>query len=155
MTYKLSVTHNANSMRLFRWSWLLVMAAMGCGSGQNLAPVSGQVTLNGKPVAEVAVTFQPVASEGNNAPGPTAVGVTDSSGRYSLKPLGDQGSGATIGKNQVKFSANVTVTDTSEEGLRKMKAAVQIPPRYWSDSKIEFDVPKGGASNADFQLTSP
>jgi hypothetical protein len=149
------MTIKTNSLRCFRGAWLLVLAMGGCGSGQNLAPVSGQVTLNGKPVAEIAVTFQPVASEGNNAPGPTAVGVTDSDGRYSLKPLGEPGSGATIGKNVVKFSANVTVTDTSEEGLRKMKAAVQIPPRYWADSKLEFDVPKGGSSNADFQLTSP
>jgi len=143
------------SVRRCWGAWLLLAAAAGCGSGQNLAPIAGQVTLNGKPVADVAVTFQPVASEGNNAPGPAAVGVTDSEGRYSLRPLGEPGSGATIGKNQVKFSANVTVTDTSEEGLRKMKAAVQIPARYWADSKIEFEVPKGGASNADFQLTSP
>ena len=62
--------------------------------------------------------------------------------------------GAAVGKNQIRFSAHVAV-DPSVEGPPKAKPTVQIPGRYWLDSKIEFDVPPKGTSSADFQLTSP
>jgi len=43
----------------------------------------------------------------------------------------------------------------SEQALAKAKPKVNIPIRYWNESKIEFDVPAKGTSSADFQLTSP
>jgi len=133
---------------------ILAIVAGGCGPNGKIAPVSGVVTLNGKPVGEVAVTFQPIATDGNNVPGPSAFGVTGSDGRYTAKLIGDESQGATVGKNMVRFSAYVPV-DPNYEGPPKTKPKVNIPSRYWSDSKVEFDVPPKGTSSADFQLTSP
>ncbi|MFN3193164.1 MAG: carboxypeptidase-like regulatory domain-containing protein [Aureliella sp.] len=50
----------------------------GCG-GSNLTKVSGTVTLDGKPVADAIVSFVPDTGEG-----PTSVGSTDSSGKYTV-----------------------------------------------------------------------
>src|SRR5262245_15070470 len=115
----------------------------GCGSEGNVAPVSGVITLNGKPMADIAVTFQPVA-DGKNVTGSSAFGVTGSNGRYTLKLYGTETRGATVGKNQVKITGYTPVTDLSEEALAKAKPKVNIPTRYWSG--LEFDVPPKGTS---------
>jgi len=134
-------------------SGLAMMLLGGCGSDGKIAPVSGVITLNGKPTADIAVTFQPVATDGNNVPGPAAFGVTDADGRYTLKLYGTETRGATVGKNQVRITGHAPPADMSEEALAKAKPKVNIPARYWSG--VEFDVPPKGTSAADFQLTSP
>jgi hypothetical protein len=133
----------------------LFVTLCGCGSEGKVAPVSGVVTLNGKPTAGIAVTFQPIVSEGKNVTGLTAVGVTGSDGRYTVKLVGTETRGATVGKNQVRFTGHVEYADNSEETLNKTKPKVNIPLRYWNDPKFEFEVPAKGTSSADFQLTSP
>ena len=141
-------------LRYFLASSAIAVAAVGCGGQGKVAHVSGIVTLNGKPAPDVAVTFQPVVVDGNNSPGPAAFGVTGSDGRYVAKLITGEATGATVGKNQVRFSAYVPV-DPNYEGPPKTKPKVNIPSRYWSESGIEFDVPPKGTSSADFQLTSP
>src|SRR5437762_3103919 len=50
--------------RSCRWLVFLAIAAqgnlIGCGRKANVAPVSGRVTLNGDPLANVAVNFGPL-----------------------------------------------------------------------------------------------
>ena len=120
-----------------------------------MAPVSGVITLNGQPTAGIAVSFEPIATEGNNVPGPAASGVTGADGRYTLKTVGGETSGATTGKNRVKFCAYINPADINEDGTLKTKPKVKVPARYWSDPKIEFDVPAKGTDKADFQLKTP
>jgi hypothetical protein len=132
----------------------LLPLLVGCGSGGNVAPVSGVVTLNGKPTAGIAVSFQPVAKDGNMAPGPSAFGVTGPDGRFSAKIVGEERSGATVGKNQVRFCAYIDPADILEDGSVKKKPSVKVPARYWSESAMEFDVPPKGTSSADFELKS-
>jgi hypothetical protein len=141
-------------LRLLVFSAAALVLAGGCGGDGKIAPVSGTVTLNGKPAPEVAVTFQPLSSTGSNVPGASAFGVTNADGRYSLKIMGEEKQGATVGKNVVRFSAYVPV-DPNSDGPPKTKPKVQIPARYWGESNVEFDVPPQGTSSADFQLTSP
>ena len=58
---------------------LLVATAAGCGpSRPALLPAEGVVTLDGKPLAEASVIFQPTAG------GRPAAGVTDAEGRFKL-----------------------------------------------------------------------
>src|SRR3954468_24446876 len=124
-----------------------VFVAMGCGGKGKVAPVSGIVKLNGKPVGDVAVTFQPVATDTSNAPGPAAFGVTGADGRYTVKLITGDAGGATVGKNMVRFSAYVPPDpDPNYDGPAKAKPKVSIPSRYWSDAAIEFDVPPKGTS---------
>jgi hypothetical protein len=133
---------------------VLLLVCGGCGS-DSVAPVSGIVTLNGQPAAGIAVSFEPVAIEGNNVPGPSAFGVTGPDGRYTAKIVGGETSGATTGKNRVKFCAYIDPADMNEDGSLKKKPKVKVPDRYWSASQIEFDVPTSGTSGADFALTTP
>jgi hypothetical protein len=123
----------------------------GCGGGGDLAPVSGVITLNGKPTAEIAVTFQPVAASGTKNPPPSAFGVTDQDGRYSLTVLSGDRKRASVGKNHVRICAYV-VGDSDDPN--RPKAKVKIPSRYW-DQPTEFVVPPGGTSSANFDLKSP
>ena len=132
----------------------LLLFAVGCGSEGKVAPVSGVIKLDGKPAAGIAVTFQPIATEGKNVPGPSAFGVTGPDGRYTAKIVGEQRTGATVGKNQVKLNAYIDPADILEDGSLKKKPNVKVPARYWSDSKVEFDVPARGTSSADFELKS-
>jgi len=134
---------------------LFLTLLSGCGSSGNVAPVSGVVTLNGRPTADIAVTFQPIVPEGQNLTGPSAFGVTGSDGRYTLKQYGSDKPGATVGKNQVRITGHIELTDMSEEALNKAKPKVNIPTKYWNDPKLEFEVPKGGTSSANFDLKSP
>jgi hypothetical protein len=133
---------------------VLLFLICGCGSDK-VAPVSGLITLNGQPTAGIAVSFEPIATEGNNVPGAAASGVTGADGRYTLKTVGGEMTGATTGKNRVKFCAYINPADINEDGSLKTKPKVKVPARYWSDPKIEFDVPAKGTDKADFQLTSP
>jgi hypothetical protein len=80
--------------------------------------------------------------------------VTDQDGHYVAKVIDDAKNGATIGKNQVRFSAHSPPTDPDAPGPRP-KPSVKIPARYWYESEIELDVPAGGTKTADFELKSP
>lgn len=143
-----------------QWGVLFVVASAwlclaGCGGDGKLAPVSGVVKLNGKPVADVELLFQPEAGDSTKSPGPPATGVTGPDGRYTLKVVGEAKTGATVGKNHVLFSGKASAEDFSEDGKKRGKPAVSIPPRYSNEAKMEFDVPRGGTSSADFELKSP
>ena len=80
---------------------IVTLAATGCGKqSYRLAPVSGRVQWNGKPLAGAWVHFAPKASKDNLAPGPTAHGRTDRDGRFRLGV--DPGHpGAVVGVNRV------------------------------------------------------
>jgi len=145
------------SMMQRHWIWTVALGVFlgGCGGNGKLAPVSGVVKLNGKPVADVEVIFQPTSGDSVNAPGPAAYGVTDANGRYTLKVVGEDRNGASVGKSIVRFSGRASAADFSEDGSKRGKPAVFLPARYGGDSKIEFDVPPGGTSSADFDLKSP
>src|SRR5262245_2487482 len=150
-----ATTNLFSEVRLLR-TYLIVAPAVltlgGCGGGGGgLAPVSGVVTLNGKPTAEIAVTFQPVAESSTKNPPPSSFGVTDKDGRYSLMVLDGNQKGASVGKNQVRICA-YAVGDSDDPN--RPKAKVKIPSRYY-DEPTEFDVPPKGTSSADFKLTSP
>ena len=129
----------------------ILVTFAGCGGSGDLAPVSGVVTLNGKPTAEIAVTFQPVPVPGTKDPPPSAFGVTNSDGRYSLMVLDGNRKGASVGKNQVRICA-YAVGDSDDPN--RPKAKVKIPARYW-DAPAEFDVPTRGTDAANFDLKSP
>jgi hypothetical protein len=88
----------------------------GCG-GPALAPVKGRVTCNGKPVAEAAVTFAPVAaSDQDKEPGRAATGFTDADGYYVLSTHKAH-DGALVGKHRV----TVQLDDTNPARCGKLK----------------------------------
>lgn len=64
---------------------LVLTAGFGCGGSEEsrikLVPVSGTITLNGKPLADATVTFQPAQTNADSTPG---VDVTGPAGNYKL-----------------------------------------------------------------------
>src|SRR5262245_61776724 len=94
-------------MRAFRLMTVSVaaLAAPGCSSEPfQVAPVSGQVTLDGKPLAHAHVNFKPIAADTLN-PGPGSYGQTDDRGQYTLTVVGLSRGGAVVGKHRVMITA--------------------------------------------------
>jgi hypothetical protein len=131
---------------------LLLFALGGCGT-KGLAPVSGTVTLDGQPLPDASVNFQPLDSTKS---GLGSSGKTDASGRYSLRVVMDDKTGAVIGKHRVSIST-VTEEDPSYDpppGRFKRPLRDRLPARYNAKSQLEFEVTRGGTDKADFSLTS-
>src|SRR5438067_1319638 len=84
--------------------------ALGCG-GSKMAPVSGVVTLNGKPYKDAIVSFQPISTSDNPNPGRGSDGRTDGDGHYKLMCEGTDG--AVVGKHKVRIR---TYRDGAETG---------------------------------------
>jgi hypothetical protein len=89
------------SVRLVGLTVLLVAAA-GCGSQRTPVPVSGTVTLAGKPVEGATVTFH---VRGDDKEGRPAIGQTDKTGTFRLKTGNEDG--ARPGEYKVVIIKNV------------------------------------------------
>jgi hypothetical protein len=127
----------------------LVVAASGCGGGPRTVPVSGQVKLNGEPLGDAHVIFQPDSQEKH--PGPPSFGKTDAQGRFVLRTA-DGHDGAVVGPHKVRISLPVQATSASPDAPPGNK----LPTRYSGESSVlKFTVPAGGTSEANFlDLTS-
>jgi hypothetical protein len=127
----------------------LALVSVGCGSG-HVAPVSGQVTLDGEPVANARVTFQPLGSADNPNPGPGSYGITGADGRYQLTQVGTNRSGAVVGPHRVSIQSSRGANAASPDA--PPRSSKLIPKEYNTASTLRFDVPKGGTTAADFAL---
>ena len=76
-----------------------------------MIPVTGTVTLDGKPVDDVAVLFAPAAK------GPAASGTTDAGGKFQLMTVNDPG--AVPGE----YNVRLVVTDSTGKATVKLKYA--------------------------------
>lgn len=130
---------------------VLLSICLGCGSGSSAVPVSGVVTLDGKPLPNALVAFQPVAESGGT-PGPGSYGVTDASGAYSLRRADNDQPGAVVGNHRVVIDLKVDSSD--DRGPKSRPPAKTLPPRYNKQSELEFKVEPGGSKAANFDLKS-
>ena len=149
-----------NNLRLF--SAVLLAALFGCGGRQGFVPVSGRVTMDGKPLANVHVHFQPTMTDGNPNPGPGSYAETDKEGKYALAISSQhaQGDGAVVGKHMVRISSKLEKKEIkydpqlgSPDGA-PLIAYETIPAHYNQDTTLEYTVPPGGTSKADFDLAT-
>jgi hypothetical protein len=142
-----------------------LIGVSGCGGsgGVQFAPVSGYVTLDGKPYDNAVVVFQPIASKGNMNPGMGSSGYTNAEGWFSLKCMDGRNNGAVVGKHIVQIMTkgnNIIGEDIgtgSPDGVLEAptKANVNAIPAEWgADSKKEFDVQPGGTAKANFDIIS-
>jgi predicted small lipoprotein YifL len=85
-------------------AWSLVASATGCGeSGPELIPVSGKVTIDGKPAKEGGVVFHDGMKQ--------FLGAIKADGSYSLMSATTREPGAPLGK----YKATVFVTSTPKD----------------------------------------
>jgi hypothetical protein len=127
-----------------------LVLVLGCGDPKR-ASVSGSVTLDGKPLPNALVSFQPVG-EGQVAPGPGSTGRTDEKGEYTLQVSGG-GKGAVVGWHEVKISCPVGGGPSNPDEDRRTPQKDRVPPRYKRKSALKFEV-KPGSNTADWPLTT-
>lgn len=136
---------------LYSVAAVAALFASGCGDeGYDLAPVSGVVTLDGKPLAGGVIQYQPLGGE-SMSPGPGSAGVLDSEGRYQLQTqTSPRRDGAVIGTHQVRIysrNAEAPATDVDTNTTPEL-----VPPKYNYRTEISIDVPAEGRDDADFHL---
>ena len=115
---------------------LLLLSGCRHGDRPPLGMVSGTVTLDGKPLADARVIFEP--AEGGRA----STGSTDAEGKYELIYI-RKDKGAKLGPHLVRIS--VTNPDAANVEL--------LPARYNAQTTLRADV-KPGSNEINFTLTS-
>lgn len=137
---------------------LAIQMNSGCSNAPKFVPVSGIVTLDGKPYALGVVSFQPIGTNENPNPGRGSSAFTDANGRFSLQ-CDASIDGAIVGKHLVRImsrsegEASIAPGTSSPDGAPvSRKVADAIPPEWNGESKVEFDVPATGTDKANFDI---
>ncbi len=149
---------------------LLVAVTTGCGDEFQIAPVSGRITVQGKGIKGVFVTFQPIGGGLEDAAGPASYAHTDDDGRYELKLItDDEEPGAVVGTHRVILqhrddetlpgggatSVDLSATESDEADMaaarRRTVRQRKIPLRFRNGS-VKIEVPAEGLAKADFDL---
>lgn len=144
-------------LRVLFVSTVVLVSVTGCGKPappflKDLVPVTGVVTLDGKPLDNATVTF--MASEGVSR---FSAATTDADGRYELKTEGSY-TGALPGKYSVTVSKLVLPDGTlppPDVAPMDVGAKEMVPDRYSGVTEVTLgaDVPTGGGT-FDFALES-
>ncbi|QDT66340.1 DUF4198 domain-containing protein [Calycomorphotria hydatis] len=82
-----------------------VVAWQFLGSAQHsgYVPVEGTVTLDGKPLADANVVFEPIGTENGIASGQPSYAVTDSDGHFQIGNPVKNRDGAAVGEHRVRI----------------------------------------------------
>jgi hypothetical protein len=144
-------------MRARRFLAVTLVFAFGCAGSVKLAPVSGKVTMDGKPLVGATVSFTPIDEKdkkGIEAP-LSSIGNTNDQGEFTLQTTTGQ-PGAVVGKHKVSISLlKEQAGDTDDRPPRGgWPTADLVPLRYNEKTELTFDVPAGGTKEASFPLTS-
>lgn len=127
--------HNATLLTLI----VTGLSCLGCGNKHpGLVPVSGTVTIDGKPVPIGQVKISP---EGHRA----AVGSIDENGKFALTCF-ELYDGAPIGTHRVTVTAVEQVTETSN----RWHAPIQYANQSATDLQVTID---GPTDNLNIELT--
>lgn len=120
--------------------WLLAAICIwGCGPNRSyeIVPVSGTVKLDGRPLAQARVIFQPMKQPGTKGEvGPGSYGKTDDQGRFTLETV-DRLDGAVVGPHMVRITTlEVTAVSPGSDISRTTQREV-IPPKYRNGFQME------------------
>lgn len=128
---------------------LVVFYCVGCGSTDyTFAPVTGRITLDGEPVPNARITFEPLADEEGGRPGPWSVAAADENGHFTMNTAGGP-AGAVVGSHRERISTRVE----SEDGTSDLVPEA-IPAKYNENSELMFEVEEGGDDKVHFDLQS-
>ncbi|OYW12364.1 MAG: hypothetical protein B7Z55_18345 [Planctomycetales bacterium 12-60-4] len=131
---------------------LLFVSLCGCtGGGNDLATVTGIVTVDGAPVEGIQVVFKPRDIDGS-----AAYGVTDTRGHYRLMSTRDR-----VGARPASYDVTLKAAQLSQSELEEMRAQgetvaetpVVLPENLSGPVERTVDV-RPGSNVIDFPLTS-
>jgi hypothetical protein len=115
----------------------LVTSLVACNSNHpRIVPVSGKLTRNGQPVANLEVHFVPEM-------GPASSGMSDAEGRFTLAYAPEE-PGAAVGKNTVFVTFNPPDNPTGDRGFASPSNLNQILAKYGSKeiSTLQVEIVK-------------
>lgn len=131
---------------------VLTLTCGGCGSGDfPVAPVSGVILCNGKPVPGALVFFEPQQQGDNALVGKTGLGVVDDQGKFSVRTYGDD-DGAVVGKHNIKvergsgpgcncaMNADKTVTEVEVTSDGENNFTIELPAKTRADARAEREM---------------
>jgi len=130
-------------------SSLAALFAVGCGGeeGPPREPISGVVTLDGRPLEKGLITFTPEAG------GDLVVSGLVVDGAFSLP----RAEGPGLGPHRVdvwsKKATGKTLKDRNDPDNPVEETVEQIPPRYNTRSELKADVVQGGENRFTYDLT--
>ncbi len=125
----------------------------GCGTGgPATAKVAGTVTLDGQPLQDIRVTFQP-DNKSEDMQGMGSYGLTDAEGKFELKMSDSGSSGAVVGGHTVILADKRAEDPNDSDAGAAPKVKSRIPAKL-AASPLHFDVEAGKANNANFELKS-
>lgn len=136
---KLRITHGVGVLLA-----LGALAVAGCGGGPKLGKVYGTVTLDGQPLPNAKVTFQPTFEGGSPSDA-----VTNENGEYVLKFLEGK-EGALVGEHQVRISTYRQLSSTDPGGPGEVPE--RVPAKYNTETELTKEVTKG-SQEISFALT--
>lgn len=113
------------------------MSVIGCDSG--LSEVTGKVTLDGKPVKGMEITFE----QKDPTNGAAAIGYTQEDGTYKLHYPGDK-----TGTPTGEYIVRITGGETDETGK-----PVRVSKQFNADSELTATV-ESGSNEFNFDVTS-
>ncbi len=134
-------------------SLVAALLGAGCSGGGSTEHVEGVVSLDGKPLADVRVTFQPQGSAKEAGIGSS--GVTDATGRFILRRVDNGRDGAVPGTHSVTLSDKLaeSAPDDADAGIASQAPNSRIPARY-ANTRFTFPVKVGEKNEAKFELKS-
>lgn len=114
----------------------------GCEKGPEVAPVTGTVQQNGKPLAGAMVEFQPDY-------GAPSYGYTDQQGQYEIQFQKNR-MGALIGHHTVRVRTIGEKTDLETDTT--VNVPETVPELYNDETTLEFDVVAGEENVFDIDI---
>lgn len=127
----------------------ICLLAAGCGGAAarpdkpELAPVTGKLVQNGKPLADAFVEFTPEA-------GATSTGRSDAEGNFQLT-YADGTAGAKVGGHKVRVTVGGMLATTADAGPTPKTAKPPTPPTLY----VIPDAVKVAAGPNTLELTVP
>lgn len=134
----------------------LSIVITGCGGGDlkpQLGQISGVITVDGKPVPDLQVTYEPQAEAGakKGIVGGVSSGTTDGEGMFELRYKGGGVKGAVVGTHTVRIRS---AGDFGPAGGVDAVPVVQIPAKYNDKTTLKAVVEPGENELNQFDLKS-
>lgn len=140
------------SLTLLAGCGLVAFYLSGCfGVDVDTVPVAGRVTLDGQPLPDAHISFEPIQQKADATA--AAVGSyarTDADGRFELKLIRGDALGAMPGRHRVRITTSRPVDPSREDSSMTEE---RVPATY-RDGSLEFTVPPDGTDAADFAMKS-
>jgi len=142
-----------------------LLLCTGCGTKLPVAPVSGTITFEGKPLVGASITTQPIGADLTN-PGSGSFAQTDDQGRFELELVKPAVKGAIIGAHRVMISpesGDKTANQPQRSAAGDYDYWTDDPhaqraanynkwPTHFTDGSLRLQVPPEGAADVRLDL---